>query len=378
MWKYPLYDLSFGKKEIESVESVMKSGWVSMGEITQKFEHKFAEFLNVKHAIALSNCTAALHLALLSLDIGEHDEVICPSLTFVAGANAIGYCGASPVFADIESLQDLCISPDDIEKNITDKTKAIQVMHYAGYPCNMDKILQIAQQHNLAVIEDCAHAPGAEYRGKKCGTIGDVGCFSFFSNKNLTTGEGGMITTNDDILAEKIRLMRSHGMTSLSWDRVKGHSFSYDVTERGFNYRIDEMRSAIGIVQLEKLNLNNKKRETLVNAYKTILSKNDNVLIPFIQNPEVSSYHIFPILLSEDICRNQFMEYLKKQGVQTSIHYPPIHLFEYYYNTVRALCHLPVTENVAKREVTLPLYPGMKLESVEYVCRMIYQFFQES
>jgi len=317
-WKYPLSDIDIDKREIEAVKEVLCLKWLTMGEVTQKFEDEFAKFIGVKHAIAVTNCTAALHLALKGLGIvGRGDEVIVPSLTFVATSNAILYVDAKPVFADITSLDNWNISPEDIEKKISSRTKAIIVMHYGGYPCDMDSINYIAEKHNLFVIEDAAHAPGAEYNGKKCGSLSDVGCFSFFSNKNMTTGEGGMITTDDDVLANKIRLMRSHGMTSLTLDRYKGHGFSYDVTELGYNYRLDEIRSALGLVQLGRLEGNNKKREILTKRYRKKLSELDWISFPFEDQCYKSAFHIFPILLHSKVQRQDFMEYLKEQGIQT-------------------------------------------------------------
>ncbi len=328
--RIPLSDLDFNENEIKNVVDVLESKWLSMGPITQKFEKKFGDYLGTKHAIGVSNGTAALHLANNVLGIGEGDEVIVPSLTFVATANSILYTGAKPVFADITSLNDLNISPDDIIAKITNKTKAIIVVHYAGYPCEMGAIMEIAEDHDLKVIEDAAHAPGAEYKGKKCGTIGDIGCFSFFANKNMVTGEGGMIVTKNDSLSGKLKLMRSHSMTTLTWDRHKGHSFSYDVVDIGYNYRINEIASAIGLIQLEKLDANNEKRRKIVEAYKKGLDNMDKISIPFKDYKEKSSHHIFPILLSENISRNGFMEELRDKGIQTSVHYPPIHLFSYY------------------------------------------------
>ncbi len=376
MWKVPLFDTSFDEREIEAVQNVIRSGWLTMGEVTQEFESRFAEFLGVKHAIAVCNGTAALHLANMALGIGPGDEVICPSLTFVAGANSVSYTGARPVFADIDSENNLCISPQDIEKKITQKTRAIQVMHYAGYPCDMGQIRQIAKTHKLYIIEDCAHAPGAKYSGKYCGTIGDIGCFSFFSNKNMTTGEGGLVTTNDDKIAEKIRLMRSHGMTTLTWDRARGHAFSYDVVEAGFNYRIDEIRSAIGLVQMEKLQDNNTSRKELVRLYRERLGRMRGIEIPFANTFGVSSYHILPALLKTNINRHDFMGYLKDHGIQTSIHYPPIHRFDYYRRIFGNNNMLSVTEEIAKREVTLPLYPSMKSDDVNYVVDKINDFLK--
>ncbi|WP_367362903.1 DegT/DnrJ/EryC1/StrS family aminotransferase [Mesotoga sp.] len=214
-YKIPLFDLNFGKEEEDAVIEVLQSKWISMGEKTTELENDFAERINARHALAMTNCTAALHLALAILNIGPGDEVIVPSLTFVATANAVKYVCGTPVFADITSLEDLTISPEDIERKITDKTKAIMVMHYGGFACDMDKIMPVAQKHNLKVVEDAAHSPAATYKGKYLGTIGDVSAFSFFSNKNITTAEGGMLITNDDALAERAKLMRSHGMTAL-------------------------------------------------------------------------------------------------------------------------------------------------------------------
>jgi dTDP-4-amino-4,6-dideoxygalactose transaminase len=320
----------------------------------------------------VANGTAALHIAHKVLGIKEGDEVIVPSLTFVATANSVLYCGAKPAFADITSLDNFDISPDNILEKITNKTKAITIVHYGGYPCDMNAIMEIANDHDLKVIEDAAHAPGAEYKGKKCGTIGDIGCFSFFANKNLVTGEGGMIVTNDDVLAEKIRIIRSHGMTTLTWDRHKGHAHSYDVVDLGFNYRINEMASALGLAQLKKIDKNNERRMNIVEEYKRRLKAISEISIPFKDYKEKSSYHIFPILLSENISRNEFIDRLKEKGIQTSIHYPPIHLFTYYRKMLGFKeGMLPKTEFVGEHEVTLPLYPTMVEEDVEYITSKI-------
>jgi dTDP-4-amino-4,6-dideoxygalactose transaminase len=228
--------------------------------------------------------------------------------------------------------------------------------------------LDIAESHDLYVIEDAAHAPGAEYQGKKAGTIGHIGCFSFFSNKNLMTGEGGMVVTNDDELAEKILLMRSHGMTSLTLDRYKGHAHSYDVLELGYNYRIDEIRAAIGIEQLKRLDKNNALRNKIVDQYRNMLQEIDEISIPFCDYPHESSFHIFPVLLKSGLNSNEFREKLRQQGIQTSMHYPPIHHFSFYRQKFAYQENLlPVTEEIAKREVTLPLYPQMDSRSVKYV-----------
>lgn len=232
----------------------------------------------------------------------------------------------------------------------------------------MGEITKIARQHNLAVIEDAAHAPGASINGKMIGTFGDVGCFSFFSNKNLATGEGGMIVTDRDDLAENLRVMRSHGMTTLTWDRHRGHSHSYDVVGLGYNYRIDEMRSALGLVQLEKLAQNNERRRELAAEYRRLLADVPGLLVPFTKHPGKSACHLFPILLDSEINRRSFIEGMRDQGIQTSIHYPPIHQFSYYQERFGDRTGtLSMTEAVGFREVTLPLYPGMTVQDVKRV-----------
>jgi len=374
-WRVPLSDVDLDEEEIQAVTSVLKSKWLTMGEVTQRFEQAFAEYLGVRHAFAVSNATVALHLANAALGIGPGDEVILPSLTFVATANAVKYTGAKPVFADITGYFDLDISPDAIAAAITPATKAITVMHYGGYPCDMPAINDIARQHGLVVIEDAAHAPGTELDGKKAGTFGDIGCFSFFSNKNLATGEGGMIVTDRDDLAEKIRLMRSHGMTTLTWDRHKGHAYSYDVVTLGYNYRIDEMRAALGLVQLSKLERNNARRAEITARYWEAFAPT-SLTLPFHHSRGKSAYHIFPIILPQGVNRIGFIDHLRAKGVQTSIHYPPVHQFSYYREQYPDV-QLPITEDVAGREVTLPLYPTMSDEQIDIVIASVLSALDE-
>jgi dTDP-4-amino-4,6-dideoxygalactose transaminase len=375
MKRIALSDIDFNSEEIDRVSDVIKSKWISMGEVTKEFEQKFADYLGVKHALGVASGTAALHMANLVLDVKSGDEVILPSLTFVATANSAIYTGAKPVFADVESKYNFSISPKSIEEKITKKTKAIIVVHYAGYSCNMKQIMDIAKEKNLFVIEDAAHAPGSEVSGKKLGSIGDIGCFSFFSNKNLVAGEGGMIVTNDDKLAEKIKKIRSHGMTSLSWDRHKGHAFSYDVTDLGYNYRTNEIASALGLCQLKKLDKNNEKRKELSILYRKYLENAKGITLPYNNVKEKSSCHLFPVILDEKISRVKFMEFLKKNGIQSSIHYPPIHLFSYYkkrFGFKKGM--LPLTEFIGEREVTLPLHPLLKDEDIKYIAEKIIDF----
>ena len=378
--KIPLTDLKLGKEEVAAVAAVLRSGWLSMGPKTAEFEQRLQEFLGVKHAFAVANGTAALHLACESLGLKEGDEVLCPALTFVATANAILYTGARPVFIDINGPHDLNLSVADAAAKVTERTRAIMVLHYGGYPCDLDGVRALAAKYNLKIIEDCAHAPGAVYPSpdgpQMVGTIGDVGCFSFFANKNMTTGEGGMVVTGDAGLAEKIRIRRSHGMTTLTWDRHKGHSFSYDVVARGYNYRLDEMRAALGLMQLQKLKERNNQRRRLTSAYHERLRDLPQLELPFLQAPTGSAYHLLPILLKGRIKRPEFMASLAKQGIQSSVHYPPIHCFSHYRQMWPPLFqhNLPITEEVASREVSLPLYPTMSMAQLKHVVKSIGSF----
>ncbi len=366
-WKITLADLDLGREEEEAVLGVLRSRWLTTGEVTQRFEQAFAHSVGARHALAVSNCTVGLHLAYLACGLGPGDEVIVPSLTFVATVAAVLYTGATPVFADITSDSDLTLSPESVAACITSRTRAIVPMHYGGYACNMPEILKLAEKHNLAVIEDAAHAPGSKLDGRSLGTWGRVGVFSFFSNKNLATGEGGMLVTDDDAMAGQMRLQRSHAMTSLTWDRHQGHAWSYDVTDLGYNYRIDELRSAIGLVQLEKLENNNRRRRELTGLYHRLLSQRaPQVGLPFRSHPGLTAAHLLPVVLPPQINRPAFMEKMKDFGIQTSIHYPPAHCFT-YYQRLPVQASLPVTEAVAAREVTLPMHPLLSDAQVEDV-----------
>ena len=378
-WRVPLADLDLGAEEELAVLEVLRSRWLSMGAVTKLFEQEFASFIGAKHTLAVTNATAALHLACLAVGIGPGDEVIIPSLTFVATANAVSYTGATPVFADVESFDWLNISPSSIEACITAKTRAILVVHYAGFACDMPAIMEIANRHNLIVLEDSAHAIGSKLETRTLGTWGAIGCFSFFSNKNMTTGEGGMLATDDDALADRLRILRSHGMTSLSWDRHKGHASTYDVVDLGYNYRIDEMRSALGRVQLIKLPGSNGRRRELTVFYRELLSElTPQIQMPFVEERGNSCYHILPVLLPSSIDRGKFMEGMKMRGIQTSNHYPPVHHFQIYEKDWLSRGNLlPITEDIAFRQVTLPLYGTMQREQVVSVVRAAEQTLKE-
>jgi dTDP-4-amino-4,6-dideoxygalactose transaminase len=370
----PLFDLNYDQEEEEAVLRVLRSKWLTMGEEIEAFEQEFAAFCGVKHALAVSSGTTALHLANVVVDIKKGDEVICPSLTFAATANAIIYAGGNPVFADIASQDDWTISPFEISKKITSQTKAIVVMHYGGFACQMDEIIKIAKSHKIAVIEDAAHAPGSTYQGNKLGALGDISCFSFFSNKNISTGEGGMICTNNDEYAERIKIIRSHGMTSGTVDRHRGHAFSYDITALGYNYRLDEIHAALGIVQLRKLEDGNRYRRQAALRYKTGLKKISGIKLPFADRHAEANFHFFPILLNDSVDRQDLMTYLRLRGIQTSIHYPPVHTFSFHQQYFKAQ-NMHLTEHIAGQELTLPMYVGIKDEQIDFVIDALSGYF---
>jgi len=369
-FKIPLFDLNFNDEEEKAVLEVLRSKWISTGPKVKAFEEKFSQMLKVKNSIALTNCTVSLHLALKLIGIKPNDEVICPSLTFVATVNAIRYLDAVPVFVDVTGYDNPTIDPDDILNKITSKTKAIMVMHYGGFACDMDAIMNIARSYNLKVIEDACHAPLAEYKGQKLGTIGDIGCYSFFSNKNISTGEGGMLITNNDEYNERSRLLRSHGMTSMSYERSKGHSSSYDVIELGYNYRIDDIRAAIGLVQLDKLKKDLIRRAEIRQEYINQLKDIKEIIIPFRFYTEFSSNYIFPIILmnSSNKKRNKIRSQLAEAGIQTSVHYPAVHRFSIYR---KYYANLPKTDYITNNLITLPMYSKLTDSEIEFIAQTL-------
>lgn len=376
MWKARLSELEFDERELSAVLDAIDSEWITSGPRTAAFERAFARLAGTTEAVAVANGTAALFLALKALGIGPGDEVLVPSLTFVATAAAVIHCGAKPVLVDIGGLENPTMCAADAARKITARTKAILPVDYAGIPADFDRLCDLAESNRLHLIEDAAHAPGARFGSRPCGSFGAAGCFSFFGNKNITTAEGGMITTNDTDLARRLRLLRSHGMTVTSWDRDKGRPAQYDVTEFGFNFRFDDIRAAIGLTQLEKLPIFNRQRAALVRRYNQRFSESPlNLILPFasIAEPKTPSYHIYPVVLANPELRDALAERLKAEGIQTSIHYPPIHLFTAFKQTGDRV-DLPVTEAFASRELTLPLYPSLSPQQVDQIARTVTDF----
>ena len=376
-WRVSLSDIDMGEAEAQAAAQVIRERWLTMGPRTREFEARFAQMHgstseNPLHAIAVTNCTAALHLAYAALNIGPGDEVIMPAMTFVATANMAVALGARPVFADIVSETEPTIDPAHIEALITPKTRAIVAVHYAGYASRMDEIMAIAARHELPVIEDCAHAPGVAYGESYLGALGAAGCYSFFSNKNMTTGEGGMITTRADETAKTLGLLRSHGMTSGTWKRHNERPQSYDVVMAGFNYRTDEIRSAIGLVQLGKLLDNNAKRARVTARYREKLRDYDGAQVAFAGYQGASSHHILPLLVDEPARRGCVVAALTQARIQTSHHYIPTHLFEHYREQYGyGEGDLPRTEAFSAREITLPMYPTLALDDVDFICDVL-------
>ena len=370
MYQIPLFDLNYDQEEEKAVIDTLRSKWISTGPKCEELERKFENMIGVKHALSVSNCTDALHMACHSIGIKAEDEVICPSLTFAATVNAITYGGGYPVFCDVIGEENLTINPAEVEKLITDKTKAIIVMDYAGFPCEMDEILSIAEKYSLKVIEDCCHGPLSEYKGKRLGSIGDIGCFSFFSNKNISTGEGGMLTTNDDDIYQRCKLLRSHGMTTMSFQRALGHATEYDIKEIGFNYRLDDIRASLAIAQLSKLDNDLQKRKIVRKWYEERLGFIQEIIIPFLQHNGFVSNYIMPLVLkySTKDKRDYVRNYLHSKGIQTSIHYPAVHKFSVYAEFSRKL---PITEYVVDNEFTVPMYAALTEEQIGYICESI-------
>ncbi len=355
----PLFDLRLEEQDFQAVAETLRSGWLTLGPRTAAFEEAFANHLGARHAIAVSSCTAALHLAYLAAGVGPGDEVIVPSFTFAATANAVLYCGATPIFAEIASRENPSLDPEDVARRITPRTKAVCVVHFAGYAAAADRLRELCDAHGIALIEDVAHAPSATLGGRKLGTWGLAGAFSFFSNKVLSVGEGGLLCTDSDEVAAFARSCRSHAMTSGTWDRHNGRTDTYDVTGLGFNYRLDEPRSALLLSRLQRLETDIARRRELTLRYRGLLEQVDGIIVPF-DDADVpsSSCYVIPIMLERDGTQAEVSSRLRERGIQTSIFYPSIHRFSAYRERFPDLS-LPITELASRTELTLPFYPHM-------------------
>lgn len=369
----PVLQPSIGQEEIDAVVEVLKSGWLGLGPKTEQFENEFADYVGSRFMVALNSGTAALHLALDILGIGPGDEVIVPTMTFISTVHAVSYVGATPVFADVEK-DTLNISVEDIERKITDKTKAIIVVHMAGHPCDMDAIHQLALSKGIKVVEDAAHASGASYKGRLIGSISEMTCFSFHAVKNLTCGEGGGITCNQEWMARKLREKRWVGITKDTWIRSssnKVYAWKYFVENIGYKYHMNDIHAALGIVQLRRLSQLNGRRREIARRYQQELSDISWLELPQEKPYAQSSWHLFQIKLENEQMRDQLIHHLQDHHIAPGVHYYPCHLQPHYLH-LKAI--VPVASEIWKRLLTLPIHPNLTDEEQQRVIECIRQF----
>jgi len=357
------------REDKKSVLTAMSQRWLTNGPILKKFEEKISSFIDTKYAVGVGNATQALHLTVKALGIGPNDEVIVPTFTFAATANAVSYCGAEPILADVDPTT-FNISPKEIEKKITKKTKAIIVVHYGGQACDMEEILSISRKYGLFVIEDCAHALGSTYKDLKCGSLGISGCFSFYPTKVITTGEGGMITTNNLTIYKTVKLMKSHSMTILPTDREAKAQWKYDIVDLGYNYRLDEIRAALGLSQLRRIKKINESRKKIAKKYDQEIKKIKGITIPETKSDRNHIYHLYTIKVEPDyhLTRDELFQKLHKHEIGTSVQYYPLHLMSYNKQKYRKKYqNFPISNMLKDKVLSLPIYPLMSSKQIQHV-----------
>ena len=370
--KFPAYEPWISKDDKKIVDKALSQSMLTLGPQLEKFESDFCEYSNSKYAIAVSNCTAALHLSLMALGIKKNDEVIIPDLTFVADANAILACNAKPVITDINK-ENFFLSISNIKKNITKKTKAIIPVHIYGQVCNIDEILDVAKDNNLKVIEDCAHAVGTFHKSKHVGTLGSTGCFSFYPTKNITTAEGGMVITNSKQIAEKVRQLRSHGMTKSLQNRYSSeYPWIFDILQPGYNYRLDEIRAALGITQLKRIKKINDLRKKASMYYHKNLQNIPGIILPDMVNNRTHSYHLYTIRVTNPykLSRNQLFKKLKNNGIRTTVYWMPIHKYTAYQKFAKK-SNVINTTKIYDEILALPLFPNISKIHQDSVIKVI-------
>jgi perosamine synthetase len=370
---------SLGEEEFEALREIFKTGWIGLGPKTAEFEQKFAAYVGARYAVGMNSATAALHLAMAALGIGPGDEVLVPTITFVSTAHAVMYCGATPVFVDIEP-DTLCISLEDAQRKITERTRAIIPVHYGGHPCEMDELYEIVDRHRLIVIEDAAHACGSEYKGQRIGSLSDATCFSFHAVKNLATADGGMVTTDRVEIVRALKQLRWVGIDKSTWDRTEegtveleagirryaSYGWYYEVHDLGYKYHMHDIAAAIGLVQLSKLERANARRREIVERYNRAFEGVDWIERPIEKEYVRSALHNYVI---KTPYRDKLNLYLKEKGIATGVHYMPIHLQPFYRKQFKVT--LPVAERVWTQLLTLPLYPDLTDDEVDYVIESI-------
>ena len=370
------------EEEKQEIIDTLNSGWLTTGPKVKQFEKDFAGYIGSKHAIAVNSCTSALHLALDAIGVKEGDEIIIPTMTFAATAEVVTYFNAKPILVDCEQSS-LLIDANKIEEKITDKTKAIIPVHYGGQSCEMDEIQRIASTNNLKVIEDAAHALGTKYKGRFIGTVGDITCFSFYVTKSITTGEGGMICTENDAFAERMRLMSLHGISKDAWKRYTSEgSWYYEIIDAGYKYNLTDIAAALGITQLKKCDEFYRKRKKIADRYNEAFSSISELKTPECRHYETHAWNLYVVQLDLGklkLNRAQFIESMKEYGVGCSVHFIPLHLHPYYKGAFGFKPDdFPLASDKYERIVSLPIYPKMTHEDVEYVVECVTQIIAEN
>lgn len=371
----PFHRPLLGKEEEAEVIDALRSGWLTTGPKTKKFEKEFADFVGAKHGVAVNSCTAALHIALLAVGVGPGDEVITSPITFASTANVIVHASAKPVFVDVEPGT-LNMDPEKLEAAITPRTKAIIPVHFAGHPCEMDEITAIAKRHNVTIIEDAAHSPDAQYKGKKIGSISPATCFSFYATKNITTGEGGLLTTDDQALAEKCAILALHGISKDAWKRYSASGYQHwDILYPGFKYNMFDLQAALGLCQLKRIDDFWKERKRQFEYYDNAFRDLPEILPLTVREHVKSSYHLYVIQVKTEelgIDRDTFMNALQAENIGIGIHFRAVHLHPFYMDTFgfkRGM--FPKAEYASDRVISLPLYPGLPEEDMQLVVEAV-------
>ncbi len=369
----PLFKPSYSEEEVQAVAETLRSGWVGLGPKTAQFEQEFARYVNSSYSVALNSGTAALHLALLSLNLKRGDEVIVSPITFVSTAHVVEYVGATPVFVDVEP-DTLNMNPGDVARKITPRTKVILPTHYGGHPCDLEALSNCARGREITIVEDAAHACGAQYKGKKIGSISPLTCFSFHAVKNLATGEGGAISYRDSQLDQYFREMRWLGINKGTWDRTGSgdvYAWRYDVSRLGFKYHMHDISAAIGLVQLRKLERNNERRRSIAERYSKELKELDWLEVPVERDYGKSSWHIYKICVRNAAMRDALIAHLKLKQISPGVHYYPLNLYPYYAKSKQ---ETPIASRIWERILSLPMFPDLTEEQQTYTIEALKSF----